>query len=59
MPKASAKPKLFKSVKKVINDQEFICVRYRNIDKKDLRELKSAFDTLCKEFLTPVDTDEV
>ena len=49
MPK-SDKRKLYKCVKKVIDDTEYLCVKFKNLKKVDVREVREQINLLLKDF---------
>lgn len=49
----SKAPKIFKIVKKVIDEKENLCIRFKNLDKKQIKELKSDLDRYCKAYFVP------
>ena len=49
MPK-SDKRKLYKCVKKVIDESEYLCVKFKNLKKADLREVREQINLLLKDF---------
>ena len=51
MPRTKKDPrKLYKVTKKVIDDKEFLCVRYKDLKPADVRELRAEMNLLIKDF---------
>ena len=51
MPRQKKDPrKLYKATKKVINEQEYLCVRYKNLRPIDVRELRAEINLLITDF---------
>ena len=48
MPKD--KRKLYKCVKKVLDDSEFLCVKFKNLKKSELRQVREEINLLLKDF---------
>ena len=48
MPKD--KRKLYKCVKKVIDESEFLCVKFKHLKKADIREVREQINLLLKDF---------
>ena len=54
MPRTKKDPrKLYKVTKKVIDDKEFLCVRYKDLKPADVRELRAEMNLLIKDFFAP------
>ena len=59
MPKKTD-PKVYKPQKKVIDENEYVCVRYKNLDRKQLKYLKDIIAEVCRDvFVEREDVDEV
>jgi len=52
MPK-SLKPKIYKTVKKVIDEKVFLCVQIKNLKTAQVRELKRDINNLTDDWLDP------
>ena len=51
MPRAKKDPrKLYKATKKVLDDKEYLCIRYRDLKPADVRELRGELNLLIKDF---------
>ncbi len=51
MPKVEKdKRKLYKCVKKVIDDVPYLCVKFKNLGTKDIREVRSEINELLTDF---------
>ena len=48
MPKD--KRKLYKCVKKVIDESEFLCVKFKNLKKSEVRQVREEINLLLKDF---------
>ena len=48
MPKD--KRKLYKCVKKVIDESEFLCVKFKNLKKAEVRQVREEIILLLKDF---------
>jgi hypothetical protein len=48
MPKD--KRKLYKCVKKILDDSEFLCVKFKNLKKSELRLVREEINLLLKDF---------
>jgi hypothetical protein len=48
MPKD--KRKLYKCVKKILDDSEFLCVKFKNLKKSELRQVREEINLLLKDF---------
>ena len=48
MPKD--KRKLYKCVKKVIDESEYLCVKFKNLKKSELRQVREEINLLLKDF---------
>ena len=54
----STVPKIFKVVKKAADDKEWLVVRYKNIDKKQVKELKKVLNDSCKAWIQTIVPEE-
>ena len=43
--------KIFKVVKKTVDDKDQLVVRYKNVDKKEIKHLKKAVNDCCQAWL--------
>ncbi len=51
MPKTEKdKRKLYRCVKKVIDDVPYLCVKFKNLSTKDIREVREEINTLVQDF---------
>ena len=51
-------PKIFKVVKKTIDEKDQLVVRYKNVDKKLVKELKKELDQCCQAWLAKIVSEE-
>ena len=58
MPVQKDKRKLYKCVKKKIDDVEYLCVKFKNLTNKDIREVREEINHLCKDFWIPEEPEE-
>jgi len=42
--------KLYKCVKKVINDTPYLCVKFKNLKNSDVKEVREEINALLKDF---------
>ena len=55
MVKAKAKvAKIFKVVKKTVDEKDQLVVRYKHIDKKQVKELKQVLNACCQVWLQKI-----
>ena len=47
-------PKIFKVVKKTVDDKDQLIVRYRHIPKEHVKQLKKELDVCCKAYLEKI-----
>ena len=52
------KRKLYKAVKKEVNGAECFVIKFKNLSKQDIREVRAELNILCKDFWTPVQEDD-
>ena len=52
MPVAKDKRKLYKCVKKTFDDVTYLCVKFKNLSNKDIREVREEINHLTKDFWT-------
>ena len=50
--------KIFKVVKKTVDDKDQLVVRYKNLTKKDAKELKSDLNEFCQAYQQKIVTQE-
>ena len=59
MPKPKKDPrKLFKCTRKVIADQEYLCIRMKNLRPIDVRELRNEINLLTKDFFVQEEPEQ-
>ena len=58
MPAAKDKRKLYKCVKKTFDDVTYLCVKFKNLNNKDIREVREEINHLLKDFWAPEETEE-
>jgi len=51
-------PKIFKVVKKTVDEKDQLVVRYKHVDKKHVKELKKALDEFCQAWLAKIVSEE-
>lgn len=51
-------PKIFKVVKKTVDDKDQLVVRYKHVDKKHVKELKKDLDEFCQAWLAKIVSEE-
>ena len=44
------KSKICKAQKKTLEKGDFVCVKVKNLDKKQIKNLKEAINSLCENF---------
>ena len=52
MPVAKDKRKIYKCVKKTFDDVTYLCVKFKNLSNKDIREVREEINHLTKDFWT-------
>ena len=52
MPADKDKRKLYKCVKKTFDDVPYLCVKFKNLNNKDLREVREEINHLLNDFWT-------
>ena len=50
MPKNSDKRKLYKCVKKTIDEVPHLCIKFKNLSSKDIREVRTEINDLLTDF---------
>ena len=50
MPVVKDKRKLYKCVKKTFDDVTYLCVKFKNLSNKDIREVREEINHLTKDF---------
>ena len=50
--------KIFKVVKKTVDNKEQLVVRYKNIDKKQVKELKKTLNDSCQAWVQTIVPEE-
>jgi len=50
--------KIFKVVKKTVDEKDQLVVRYKNVDKKKIKELKREIDAYCQAWLAKIVSEE-
>ena len=58
MPVAKDKRKLYKCVKKTFDDVTYLCVKFKILNNKDIREVREEINHLLKDFWVPEETEE-
>jgi uncharacterized protein YutE (UPF0331/DUF86 family) len=51
-------PKIFKVVKKTVDEKDQLVVRYKHVDKKKIKELKKELDEHCQAWLSKIVSEE-
>jgi uncharacterized protein YutE (UPF0331/DUF86 family) len=51
-------PKIFKVVKKTVDEKDQLVVRYKHVDKKKIKELKKELDEHCQAWLAKIVSEE-
>ena len=51
-------PKIFKVVKKTVDDKDQLVVRYRHLEKQDVKQLKKELDAHCKAYVEKIVSPE-
>ena len=57
MPKKDTR-KLYKCVKKTFDDVTYLCVKFKNLNNKDVREVREEINHLIKDFWTLDEEDQ-
>ena len=47
-------PKIFKVVKKTVDDKDQLVVRYRHLEKQHVKQLKKELDAYCKAYVEKI-----
>ena len=50
--------KIFKVVKKTVDDKDQLVIRYKNLTKKDAKELKNDLNEFCQAYQQKIVTQE-
>ena len=50
--------KIFKVVKKTVDEKDQLVVRYKHLDKKQVKELKKELNDYCQEWVAKIVTEE-
>ena len=58
MPAQKDKRKLYKCVKKTFDDVTYLCVKFKNLSTKDVREVREEINHLCKDFWVAEEAEE-
>ena len=53
-----SKAKIFKVVKKTVDDKDQLVVRYKNLTKKDAKDLKRDLNEFCQAYQQKIVTQE-
>jgi hypothetical protein len=56
MPKKDQR-KLYKCVKKTFDNTTYLCIKFKNLNNKDLREVRSEINNLLTDFWLPEETE--
>ena len=56
MPAEKDKRKLYKCVKKTFDDVTYLCVKFKNLNNKDIREVREEINHLLKDFWVEPET---
>ena len=51
-------PKIFKVVKKTVDEKDQLVVRYKHVDKKHIKELKKELNLFCQAWLEKIVSEE-
>lgn len=51
-------PKIFKVVKKTVDEKDQLVVRYKYVDKKHIKELKKELNLFCQAWLEKIVSEE-
>ena len=52
------KRKLYKAVKKEVNGAECFVIKFKNLSKQDIKEVRNELNILCKDFWAPVQPEQ-
>ena len=55
---AKKAPKIFKVVKKVVDEKEQLVVRYKNLSKQDAKDFKKDLNDFCQAYLEKIVSSE-
>ena len=58
MPATKDKRKLYKCVKKTLDGVDYLTIKYKNLDRHDIKEVRDEINELLKDFWKPVEVDE-
>ena len=58
MPVEKDKRKLYKCVKKTFDDVPYLCVKFKNLNNKDIREVREEINHLLKDFWVEPEIEE-
>mgnify|MGYP001174889605 CR=1 FL=1 len=50
--------KIFKVVKKTVDEKDQLVIRYKHVDKKKVKELKRQLDAFCQAWLEKIVSEE-
>ena len=50
--------KIFKVVKKTVDEKDQLVIRYKHVDKKKIKELKKQLDAFCQAWLEKIVSEE-
>ena len=50
--------KIFKVVKKTVDEKDQLVVRYKHLEKKQVKELKKELNDYCQEWVAKIVTEE-
>jgi uncharacterized protein YutE (UPF0331/DUF86 family) len=50
--------KIFKVVKKTVDEKDQLVIRYKHVDKKKIKELKRQLDVFCQAWLEKIVSEE-
>lgn len=50
--------KIFKVVKKTVDEKDQLVIRYKHVDKKKVKELKKQLDAFCQAWLEKIVSEE-
>ena len=50
--------KIFKVVKKTVDEKDQLVIRYKHVDKKKVKELKKQLDAFCQAWLDKIVSEE-
>ena len=57
MPAVKDKRKLYKCVKKTLDGVDYFTIKYKNLDRHDIKEVRDEVNALLKDFWKPVEED--